>query len=1064
MTKQDFVDAVAGKTGLSKRDAGEAVEALLGIVEEALKAGDSVTFTGSASSRRPIVQRAWASTRVPEREGVDQRGERAEVLRRLPAEEVRQLARRATPPSRPAKAPETAPSAFSSCLVPLTRTYVRLQCGDAALLRRRRPPRRARHRRGAERSRPTRRRASLFALACAPTAIARSLLDDVVAGDARLSWRGALGRARRRRPARHALEDADFVVFDLETTGLSPSTSRICEIGAQRVSRSSSETTFETLVNPRAPLPAGGHGADRHRAARPRSAPRAWSSLCGASSTSPGMPCSSRTTRASTWRFSTARYDVSRAAGLPRPSSTPCGSRAASSPGGSAAFGLAPLCALLRHERSSRATARSRTRPRPRRSSSRCSASRRNVARAPVADVVELAAPGRGGSTRSARSSPARRVAPGVYLFRDAARAGALRRPGARPRARLRSYFAGERQRPAVEAALAALERVEWRERARSSRRRSMSCGCCASCGRRRTRVGRAGSRGLAAPTRSTLGGAAASRPRTGRSRAAAREAGGAGARRPRRRRSARRASRLRRQLGRLASRPALRGRRPAARPHRSARAGRRASRRARAPPRHCASAWSRPRSSRASCAPSSSRAASSPAAPSRAAGGRARDRRRAGGGAARARAPCSTRRRRRAAPRRVLPAPAAARAARRRARARSDPRGGEGGSLGSVSSATEPSQHAVAAFSDRVAEAVERKRTQLVVGLDPRVDLLPVELRGEAVLGRAAAARGGRALLQGHRRRGRAVRRRGQAAGRVLRGARQRRLAGARVGRRATPREAGLLVIADAKRGDIGSTARAYAAAFLEPRGRRAAARRRAHRQPLPRHRLDRPVPLRLPQPRRRASSVLVRTSNAGGRDIQEATLSDGTPVWRHVAGLVDEWGADLVGERGMSSVGAVVGATVPRRDGRRAAGDAAGDHPPPRRRRPGRDAGRRRARLHERPGERARQRLALGHLRLSRRPRPTGARPPPPRLRGSRTRSGPRPAGRPAAASTFRRDAPRRPCSRCGRRARRCAAAAAAPPPVAAPAYVVRGGPDDVVLAARAADASARRRASRS
>ena len=41
---------------------------------------------------------------------------------------------------------------------------------------------------------------------------------------------------------------------------------------------------------------------------------------------------------------------------------------------------------------------------------------------------------------------------------------------------------------------------------------------------------------------------------------------------------------------------------------------------------------------------------------------------------------------------------------------------------------------------------------------------------------------------------------------------------------------------------------------------------------------------------------------------------LSDGTPLWRHVAGLVDEWGADLVGERGMSSVGAVVGATVPR------------------------------------------------------------------------------------------------------------------------------------------------------
>ncbi len=46
MTKQEFIDAVAGKTGSSKREAGEAVEAFLSTVEEALKAGDTVTFTG----------------------------------------------------------------------------------------------------------------------------------------------------------------------------------------------------------------------------------------------------------------------------------------------------------------------------------------------------------------------------------------------------------------------------------------------------------------------------------------------------------------------------------------------------------------------------------------------------------------------------------------------------------------------------------------------------------------------------------------------------------------------------------------------------------------------------------------------------------------------------------------------------------------------------------------------------------------------------------------------------------------------------------------------------------
>ncbi|MGZ4290535.1 MAG: orotidine-5'-phosphate decarboxylase, partial [Gaiellaceae bacterium] len=38
----------------------------------------------------------------------------------------------------------------------------------------------------------------------------------------------------------------------------------------------------------------------------------------------------------------------------------------------------------------------------------------------------------------------------------------------------------------------------------------------------------------------------------------------------------------------------------------------------------------------------------------------------------------------------------------------------------------------AVQTFADRLASEVERKRSQLVVGLDPRVDLLPVELRGD--------------------------------------------------------------------------------------------------------------------------------------------------------------------------------------------------------------------------------------------------------------------------------------------------------------------------------------------
>ena len=46
MTKQDFVDAVADRAGMSKRDAGAAVDAVLDTITHALKGGDSVTFTG----------------------------------------------------------------------------------------------------------------------------------------------------------------------------------------------------------------------------------------------------------------------------------------------------------------------------------------------------------------------------------------------------------------------------------------------------------------------------------------------------------------------------------------------------------------------------------------------------------------------------------------------------------------------------------------------------------------------------------------------------------------------------------------------------------------------------------------------------------------------------------------------------------------------------------------------------------------------------------------------------------------------------------------------------------
>ena len=120
--------------------------------------------------------------------------------------------------------------------------------------------------------------------------------------------------------------------------------------------------------------------------------------------------------------------------------------------------------------------------------------------------------------------------------------------------------------------------------------------------------------------------------------------------------------------------------------------------------------------------------------------------------------------------------------------------------------------------------------------------------------------------------------------------------------------------MLADGKRGDIGSTARAYAAAYLEPReeGAEPVADALTVNPYLGRDSVE-PY---LAACRRHGRGIfcVVRTSNAGGGEIQDLVLSDGRPLWQHVASLVAEWGADVVGERGLSSVGAVIGATHPR------------------------------------------------------------------------------------------------------------------------------------------------------
>ena len=62
----------------------------------------------------------------------------------------------------------------------------------------------------------------------------------------------------------------------------------------------------------------------------------------------------------------------------------------------------------------------------------------------------------------------------------------------------------------------------------------------------------------------------------------------------------------------------------------------------------------------------------------------------------------------------------------------------------------------------------------------------------------------------------------------------------------------------------------------------------------------------------------VLLRTSNPSSKELQELILQDGRPVYEHMADLIESWGAPHVGNHGYSCVGAVVGATHPE-EGRR-------------------------------------------------------------------------------------------------------------------------------------------------
>ena len=294
--------------------------------------------------------------------------------------------------------------------------------------------------------------------AAVPVGLARSLLADAVGADARLRFAGdlvALADAGEGVP----LEQATFVVFDLETTGLRPGDARPCEVGAVRVRGLELGERFQMLANPGARLQPSVAALTGLRDEELRRAPpvtaviRRFLAFAGdavlvahnARFDLAFLDC--ETMRISGRRVAATTVDTvglarrllgRRPANLAALSylfatdARPC-HRALADAEATAEI-LVQLIGLAQ-ERGARS----------------------------VGDLVELAAtrPRRVHRKRSLAFGAPRR--PGVYLFRDAhdqvlyvGRARDLR-------ARLRSYFRSERQRPAVEAALGALARIEWR-------------------------------------------------------------------------------------------------------------------------------------------------------------------------------------------------------------------------------------------------------------------------------------------------------------------------------------------------------------------------------------------------------------------------------------------------------------------------------------------------------------------------------------------------------------------------------------------------------------------------
>ncbi len=221
---------------------------------------------------------------------------------------------------------------------------------------------------------------------------------------------------------------------------------------------------------------------------------------------------------------------------------------------------------------------------------------------------------------------------------------------------------------------------------------------------------------------------------------------------------------------------------------------------------------------------------------------------------------------------------------------------------------------------ADFLHATIERTGSIACVGLDPRPALIPPALREVALAAHGDTAEAVAAAFLAFNRglievcAGHCAAVKPQAACYEAYGAAGWRCLEATV---AAATAAGIPVIIDAKRGDIGSTAEHYRQAFLDAAPGLGGAK-------LPGMGgdwltvngylgADGVTPFACPE---RGIFVLVKTSNPSSGDLQDVRTdasTDSTTVAERMAKLVAAWGASRLGSCGLSDIGAVVGATYP-------------------------------------------------------------------------------------------------------------------------------------------------------